>query len=160
MSFPRGFTPAVEHKASVEAWLPCSSFIKSHLLNTQKCSGLPNCAPHAMMRFTPHARPHSHHLQETLACTMPSADFCLAVSLLSKRPLRCRRAWQTSQGKNTDFLDTTTGFTRQGLDGYGLRYLTLARPPLVPTYPISVRWLVHLLDTSFRPHLAMTPLVS
>jgi hypothetical protein len=65
---------------------------------------------------------------------------------------------QVSRGKHTLFPYTTAGFTLPVLDGYGLRYLTLTRPTLAPSYPVPVRRLVPLIHASFRPHLTMTPL--
>ena len=93
---------------------------------------------------------------------MPSADSCTALWNLAIPPVSIPRQQYKPPGVsrilNTDFQYTTAEFTRPALGEYGLRYLTLTRPALAPTYPVPVRRLVPLLHASFKPHLTMTPL--
>ncbi len=82
--------------------------------------------------------PYRSGLQCPAAPTMPFADSCCAIradcSALSQFPWHAtsQGTRQVSRGKFLRFRYTTAGFTRPGLDGYGLRDLTLSRPPLAP----------------------------
>ena len=65
---------------------------------------------------------------------------------------------QASPGKLDRLHRTPAGSTAMALDGYGLRDLLPARPARDASYPISVRQVAASIHTSFRRHLAMTPL--
>ncbi|CAN5320500.1 hypothetical protein BH10CYA1_BH10CYA1_29290 [soil metagenome] len=61
---------------------------------------------------------------------------------------------QISWGKLNHFHCTIAGFTALIFDGYGLRNHLLARPVNSALYPIPVRRLAALLQTSFMHCLA------
>src|SRR5262249_45693739 len=65
---------------------------------------------------------------------------------------------QASPGKLDRLRRTPAGSTALAFDGTGLRDSSPARPPKDASYPVSVRQVAALLHTSFRRHLAMTPL--
>jgi hypothetical protein len=100
--------------------------------------------------------------------TMPSADFCRAISgscepisrrhgdVLIRQLLPDTR--QISRGKFDSLPRTTAGSTATGLDGCGLRHRALTRPPETASYPVLVHRLTLSIHASFRPRLATTPL--
>ena len=65
---------------------------------------------------------------------------------------------QTSRGKFDCLPRTPAGFTPRPFDGCGLCRLLPTRPARAASDPVSVRQVAVLLRTSFRPHLAVTPL--
>ena len=65
---------------------------------------------------------------------------------------------QASPGKLDRLRRIPAGSTALALDGTGLREKWHARPAKDASYPVSVRQVAALLRTSFRRHLAMTPL--
>src|SRR5258706_12123362 len=65
---------------------------------------------------------------------------------------------QASPGKLDCCHRIPAGSTALALDGSGLRDSLPARPAKDASYPVSVRQVAALLRTSFRRHLAMTPL--
>src|SRR5215467_6965761 len=65
---------------------------------------------------------------------------------------------QASPGKLDRLRRTPAGSTALAFDGTGLRDSSPARPTKDASYPVSVRQVAALLRTSFRRHLAMTPL--
>ena len=71
---------------------------------------------------------------------------------------RFREAQQISRGKFDRRPCPTAEFTTSVFDGYGLRCHWPARPTPYASDPVLVHRLAGLLHTSFRPHLAVTPL--
>src|SRR5215469_682208 len=65
---------------------------------------------------------------------------------------------QASPGKIERLHRTPAGSTALAFDGTGLCDQWPARPAKDASYPVSVRQVAALLHTSFRRHLAMTPL--
>src|SRR5262245_46343810 len=65
---------------------------------------------------------------------------------------------QASPGKLDHLRRTPAGSTALAFDGTGLCDSLPARPAKDASYPVSVRQVAALLHTSFRRHLAMTPL--
>src|SRR5215813_10439153 len=65
---------------------------------------------------------------------------------------------QASPGKIERLHRTPAGSTVLAFDGTGLCDQWPARPAKDASYPVSVRQVAALLHTSFRRHLAMTPL--
>src|SRR5713101_1358342 len=91
--------------------------------------------------------------------TMPAADCCRCIQVVSLPPQsRLRDQQQLSRGKLDRLQRTTAGFTTSVLDGYGLRCQLPTRPTPYASYPVLVHRLALLLHASFRPRLATTPL--
>ena len=90
--------------------------------------------------------------------TMPSADSCAPIRSPCGFLSSFRNGTQVSPGKFNRLHRTPAGSTGLVLDGCGLRNSLPARPTRCASYPVSVRQVAALLHTSFRRHLAMTPL--
>jgi hypothetical protein len=90
--------------------------------------------------------------------TMPVADSCASIRSPCGFLSSCRNGTQVSPGKFDRLHRTPAGSTGLVLDGCGLRDPLPARPTRCASYPVSVRQVAALLHTSFRRHLAMTPL--
>ena len=94
----------------------------------------------------------------TPATTMPSADFCAAITALANRSVPLRDTTQTSRGKSSRLHRAPAEFTSPALDDYGLRDQWLARPTAQASYPVLLHRVAALLRASFRPCLATSPL--
>ena len=92
------------------------------------------------------------------ATTMPSADFCAAITALANRSVPLRDTTQTSRGKSSRLHRAPAEFTSTALDDYGLCDQWLARPAAQASYPVLVHRVAALLRASFRPCLATSPL--
>ncbi len=65
---------------------------------------------------------------------------------------------QTSRGKLARLPHAPAGFTPTPLGGCGLRRSSPTRPGVTASYPVLVHRVAALLQASFRPRLAATPL--
>jgi hypothetical protein len=86
--------------------------------------------------------------------TMPSADFCAAISRPYERlSPKASDTTQISRGKFDRLRRTPAESTETELDGYGLRGHRPARPPETASYPV----LVHRATTVARRFLQTPP---
>ena len=67
---------------------------------------------------------------------------------------------QISRDKHSFFRAEPAGSTQHSIGKHGFHRSLPAHPLSYASYPISVRQVVAVAKTSFRPHLAVTPLTS
>src|SRR5712692_266262 len=94
------------------------------------------------------------------AHTTPSADFCPAVRLPLGSLSRRSDTGQISRGNSSCLLYTVAESTRRVLDGIWTSRYVARSSDAHALYPVLVHRLAHLLDASFRPHLAAIALAS
>jgi hypothetical protein len=100
----------------------------------------------------PHEPCRRHDLLRPLLTSVPRSGHLAVPSVPN---------WNTAQispGKSDRLPRTPAGSTALAFDGSGLCDSLPARPTKVASYPIPVRQVAVLLHTSFRRHLAVTPL--
>ena len=158
----RGFTPTFQCQG-LRQWLaqcclPRSTHELPGLLAAPNRSGLRSSFRRRLAVAppfglgVPHEPCRRHDLLRPLLTSVPRSGHLAVPSVPN---------WNTAQispGKSDRLPRTPAGSTALAFDGSGLCDSLPARPTKVASYPIPVRQVAVLLHTSFRRHLAVTPL--
>jgi hypothetical protein len=100
-------------------------------------------------------------IRSKLSGTTTSADFCCPVPSHYCDGSQTNLAEkQISRDKRSFFRAAPAESTQRSLGKHGFHRSMPAHPPLYALYSVSVRQVVAVAKTSFRPHLAVTPLSS